>query len=29
MLHVFNKGGLDLDKRNVAGLWELKITFRD
>jgi acyl-CoA hydrolase/GNAT superfamily N-acetyltransferase len=29
MLHVFNKGGFDLEKRNVVGLWELKITFRD
>lgn len=29
MMHVFNKGGFDLEKRNVVGLWELKITFRD
>ncbi|PKN18385.1 MAG: acetyl-CoA hydrolase [Deltaproteobacteria bacterium HGW-Deltaproteobacteria-6] len=29
MLHVFNKGGFDLEKKNIAGLWELKITFRD
>jgi acyl-CoA hydrolase/GNAT superfamily N-acetyltransferase len=29
MLHVFSKSGFDLDKRNIAGLWELKITFRD
>jgi RimJ/RimL family protein N-acetyltransferase len=29
MLHVFNKSGFDLDKKNIAGLWELKITFRD
>jgi acyl-CoA hydrolase/GNAT superfamily N-acetyltransferase len=29
MMHVFNKGGFDLEKKNVVGLWELKITFRD
>jgi RimJ/RimL family protein N-acetyltransferase len=29
MLHVFNKGGFDLEKKNVVGVWELKITFRD
>ena len=27
MLHVFNKGGFDMEKRNIAGLWDLKITF--
>lgn len=29
MLHVFSKGGFDLEKRNIAGLWDLKITFGD
>ena len=28
MMHVFEKGGFDLEKRNFAGLWELKMTFR-
>ena len=27
MMHVFEKGGFDLEKRNVAGLWELRMTF--
>ncbi|MDQ5987858.1 MAG: butyrate:acetyl-CoA coenzyme A-transferase [Syntrophus sp. SKADARSKE-3] len=27
MMHVFEKGGFDLEKRSVAGLWELKMTF--
>jgi len=29
MLHVFEKGGFDLEKRSYAGLWELKMTFRE
>ncbi len=29
MMHVFEKGGFDLEKKNVAGLWELKMTFRE
>ncbi len=29
MLHVFEKGGFDLEKKNIDGLWDLKITFRD
>ncbi len=29
MMHVFEKGGFDLEKRSVAGLWELRMTFRD
>ncbi len=28
MLHVFEKGGFDIEKRNIAGLSELKMTFR-
>ena len=29
MMHVFEKGGFDLEKRSIAGLWELKMTFRE
>lgn len=29
MLHVFEKGGFDLEKRTIAGVSELKMTFRD
>jgi RimJ/RimL family protein N-acetyltransferase/acyl CoA:acetate/3-ketoacid CoA transferase beta subunit len=29
MLHVFEKGGFDIDKRTIAGVSELKMTFRD
>jgi acyl-CoA hydrolase/RimJ/RimL family protein N-acetyltransferase len=28
MLHVFEKGGFDIERRNIAGLSELKMTFR-
>jgi len=28
MLHVFEKGGFDIQKRTIAGLCELKMTFR-
>jgi RimJ/RimL family protein N-acetyltransferase/acyl CoA:acetate/3-ketoacid CoA transferase beta subunit len=28
MLHVFEKGGFDIEKRTIAGLCELKMTFR-
>jgi acyl-CoA hydrolase/GNAT superfamily N-acetyltransferase len=28
MLHVFEKGGFDIEKRHIAGLSELKMTFR-
>jgi len=28
MLHVFEKGGFDIEKRNIAGISELKMTFR-
>ncbi len=29
MMHVFEKGGFDIDKRTIAGISELKMTFRD
>lgn len=29
MMHVFEKGGFDLEKRNFAGLWELRMTFQN
>jgi len=29
MLHTFEQGGFDLERKNVAGLWELKMTFRE
>jgi len=29
MMHTFEKGGFDLEKKKVAGLWELKMTFRE
>jgi RimJ/RimL family protein N-acetyltransferase len=29
MLHVFEKGGFDIEKRTIAGVSELKMTFRD
>jgi len=29
MMHVFEKGGFDLEKRSQAGIWELKMTFRE
>ncbi|MFA5181722.1 MAG: GNAT family N-acetyltransferase [Syntrophales bacterium] len=29
MMHTFEKGGFDLEKKIVAGLWELKMTFRE
>jgi RimJ/RimL family protein N-acetyltransferase len=29
MLHVFEKGGFDMEKRTIAGVSELKMTFRD
>lgn len=29
MLHVFEKGGFEMEKRNIAGLVDLKMSFRD
>jgi acyl-CoA hydrolase/RimJ/RimL family protein N-acetyltransferase len=29
MMHVFEKGGFDLEKRSYAGIWELKMAFRE
>ena len=29
MFYIFEQGGFDLEKKNVAGLWELKMTFRE
>jgi len=29
MLHVFEKGGFAMEKRNLAGVFELKMSFRD
>jgi hypothetical protein len=29
MLHVFEKGGFEIEKRTIASLCELKMKFRD
>jgi GNAT superfamily N-acetyltransferase len=29
MLHTFERGGFDLEKRIIAGLYELKMTFKE
>ncbi len=29
MLHVFEKGGFEMERRNIAGLTELRMRFRD
>jgi RimJ/RimL family protein N-acetyltransferase len=29
MMHVFEKGGFTMEKRNLAGVFELKMSFRD